>query len=190
MGLGLFNPDRIRRNQEMAHPYLVSFNVNGNRYSSDTTLIKLNSITLPFNDNHFTFKYSSVGMTQSFKNEFKYKLENYDFDWTYTGRERRYVSYAGLREGTYILKIAASNNDQIWNENAHQLKIIILPPWYRSKLAYLMYILSFLSLVFTIYYFLRRRWKLKMALILEQQEASRLKEIDTFKTKLYTNFDS
>lgn len=50
-----------------------------------------------------------------------------------------------------------------------------------------MYFLLLAAIAYTIYAFLRKRWRLQNELKKEQEEATRLKELDDFKSRLYTN---
>jgi signal transduction histidine kinase len=101
--------------------------------------------------------------------------------------KRRSVTYSHLPAGTYIFKVQGSNSLGIWNDKVRELTITILPPWYASWYAYLLYVIL-LGLGIRAYY----RYKLeqnKMAtqLQFEQNETHRVKELDKIKTDLYTN---
>ncbi|MFZ1715682.1 MAG: ATP-binding protein, partial [Saprospiraceae bacterium] len=55
--------------------------------------------------------------------------------------------YTNLPTGDYTFKVKAANSNGEWNEAGAGIKIIILPPWWRTKMAYLMYVLGLLGLV-------------------------------------------
>jgi PKD repeat protein len=70
---------------------------------------------------------------------YAYMLEGFDEGWNYVGTERK-TTYTNLDPGTYTFKVKASNNDGLWNETGTSVKIIILPPFWKTTWAYLVYI--------------------------------------------------
>jgi serine phosphatase RsbU (regulator of sigma subunit) len=68
-------------------------------------------------------------------------MEGYDTDWI-EAEDRRFASYTNLPIGSYKFKVQGSNNDGVWNEEGASYKLTILPPWYRTWLAYLIYFLA------------------------------------------------
>ncbi len=55
------------------------------------------------------------------------------------------VTYTNLDPGEYVFRVKGSNNDGIWNEAGTSIKIIILPPWWKTTWAYIFYILFIVS---------------------------------------------
>ncbi|MBP6681206.1 MAG: hypothetical protein KA166_08445, partial [Saprospiraceae bacterium] len=70
--------------------------------------------------------------------------ENYDKNWSAPSKERK-ASYTNLSPGKYIFRVKASNADGIWNEEGTSVTITLLPPWWRTWWAYLIYALIFLG---------------------------------------------
>ncbi|MBP9747062.1 MAG: response regulator, partial [Saprospiraceae bacterium] len=144
------------------------------------------SITLNHNQDVFTLEFSSLDFRAPDQIKYRYLLDGIDDDWLEIGK-RRSVTYSHLPAGTYIFKVQGSNSLGIWNDKVRELTITILPPWYASWYAYLLYAIL-LGLGIRAYY----RYKLeqnKMAtqLQFEQIETHRVKELDKIKTDLYTN---
>ena len=144
------------------------------------------SITLNHNQDVFTLEFSSLDFRAPDQIKYRYLLDGIDDDWLEIGK-RRSVTYSHLPAGTYIFKVQGSNSLGIWNDKVRELTITILPPWYASWYAYLLYAIL-LGLGIRAYY----RYKLeqnKMAtqLQFEQNETHRVKELDKIKTDLYTN---
>jgi hypothetical protein len=59
-------------------------------------------------------------------------MEGFEKDWNYTDASRRYVTYTNLDPGEYTFRVRATNNDGIWNKEGTSLKIIILPPFWKT----------------------------------------------------------
>ena len=64
-------------------------------------------------------------------------LEGLDSEWQFTKGSNNHLSYANLPVGEYVLRIKGTNSDKLWSSNEVQLKIKVLPPFFRSQLAYL-----------------------------------------------------
>jgi signal transduction histidine kinase/DNA-binding response OmpR family regulator len=69
---------------------------------------------------------------------------------------------------------------KLWNKAPLQLSLQVKPPWYRSNLAYLTYLVLFLSLAFLYY-------KITLQRKLAGQEAKRLQDLDDLKSRFITN---
>ena len=54
------------------------------------------------------------------------------------------ANYTNIRPGDYTFELNASNSDGTWNNEPFALPIIISPPWWIQKIAYLIYVLIFL----------------------------------------------
>ena len=96
-------------------------------------------ITLPYNKNSFTIEFNYIDfINYPDQKIILYKLENYDENWRKSETENRAI-YNNLKVGEYLFKVKAVNILGEWGEKT--LKIIILPPWYKTWWAYLIFIL-------------------------------------------------
>jgi signal transduction histidine kinase/ligand-binding sensor domain-containing protein/AraC-like DNA-binding protein len=137
------------------------------------------AIYLKHDQHSFSLEFVGLEFTRSRDNLYRYKLEGIDADWVFSGahREARYTSIA---PGRYRFLVIAANSDGIWSENPASIEIIISPPWWKKWWAYALFIVVGFGAAF---YFYRFQVNRKLA----QEEARRLKEIDSLKTRLYTN---
>ncbi|NNE26091.1 MAG: response regulator [Saprospiraceae bacterium] len=179
-GFNSFNPQHISSNL-IAPPQvqLLSMLVNGEPFESNTYIGETSSISLKHTQNTFTFSFASMDFISGSNSQYRVKLEGYDDDWIMKGTDNS-VRYTKVPPGKYTLQIKTANDDGIWNENPTQLGISINPPWYNTWWAY---ILSAIIVFGLLIYFYRFQVSRKLA----RQEASRLKELDEFKTKFYDN---
>lgn len=137
------------------------------------------NLSLPFNKNFLRFHFTTTSHTKEKKNKFRYILEGLDPDWN-EGSQTRNILYPGLQAGTYTFKVKAANNDGIWEQKMTTFSFTILSPWYQTWWAYTLMILVLSAIS---YYAYRFRLDRK----LQQQETFRLKELDRFKTRFYSN---
>ncbi len=152
-------------------------------------------ITLPYSKNVFSFEFAALDYTVPSKNQYAYMMEGFDKDWVKSG-SRRYVTYTNLDPGKYIFKVKGSNNDGTWNEKGASIKLIILPPfwktWWFIIIAFLV-IGGFISfvIVYRVRYLLGiERFRTKLAADLHDNIGSSLTEISILSEVISTKIDS
>ena len=145
-----------------------------------------NPLRLEFNRNTVTFTFSGLHFSQPERNQYKYKLVNNDKDWIEAGNNN-VAHYTNLPANNYEFQVYASNYEGIWDATAATYSFTVLKPWFSTNLAKLIYALIIGFIGYTIYAYLKFRWEVKTQLQLEHAETERLKKLDEFKTKLYTN---
>lgn len=179
-GVNWFNPSQISLNMVKPKTIISKLEI----FSKDEPLIQ--NSTYKYNQNTVTFTFSSLHFSQPERNLFKYKLENHDNQWQESGNINT-AHYTNLPPNDYNFKVISSNYDGLWNETPEIYSFTILKPWYLTIWANLIYGLLLLFSILFIYKYLKWRWYMKMQLSFEHEETERLKKLDKFKTKLYTN---
>lgn len=136
--------------------------------------------------NTFTLHIASLHFGLPEKNQYKYRLLNFDNDWI--GNENNSViRYSNLPPGDYEFQVTSSNYDGVWDKTPATYSFSILNPWYATNMAILFYVLLTLLLIYLIYRYFKSRWELQSKLKFEHQESERLKDLDSLKNRLYTN---
>jgi len=90
------------------------------------------------------FEFVALHYLRSEDNQYSWKLENYDEDWSPPSKARS-ASYTNLSPGKYTFRVKASNADGVWNEEGESITITINPPWWLTWWAYTIYALLFLA---------------------------------------------
>ncbi|MGJ8593218.1 MAG: hybrid sensor histidine kinase/response regulator transcription factor [Aquaticitalea sp.] len=139
-----------------------------------------------YNENTITFTFSGLHFSQPERNQYKYQLVNHDSDWVLAGNTNT-AHYTNLPPNDYTFKVMSSNYDMVWNTTPATYSFSILKPWYLTTISKIVYLLLGCLLLFSIYRYFKFRWEVKTQLQLEHAETERLKKLDEFKTKLYTN---
>ncbi|MCF8248200.1 MAG: helix-turn-helix domain-containing protein [Saprospiraceae bacterium] len=115
-----------------------------------------------------------------------YMLEGQDKNWSVPSKNNS-VTFYSLPSGNYVFRVRALNARGHWLSEEITLPLIVHPPWRATWWAYLLYALVLAAIAFSIFYFIKKRLELKTQLQFEQQEAERLKELDSFKSRVFTN---
>lgn len=132
-GLVSFNPLVVRRNTFIPPVYITAMRVQGRE-----TPFSPDGVRLPYRSN-VSFDFVALSYTSPQANRYAYKMEGIDGNWNYTS-DAHTASYAQLPPGNYVFRVRGSNNDGVWNQEEATLSVRILPPWWRTVWAYLIYI--------------------------------------------------
>jgi len=143
-------------------------------------------ITLSYNQSVFTITYAALNYTVSDRNMYSYKLEGFDNGWNYVGTERK-TTYTNLDPGSYTFRVKASNNDGLWNEEGTSLQIVILPPFWKTTWAYMVYIAIIAGILYLIYKEIKSREKLKSEVHYQRLLTEKTKELNQHKLNFFTN---
>lgn len=192
-GYNIFNPKEILSGDFIPPTYITNILVNNQPVvpGDDSgilgnTIETTSEITLSYLDKILTLEFSSLDFTAPNHNNYRYQLVGTDDTWVDAGN-RRSATFLNLQPDDYTFRVQGSNSQGIWSDKIAQLKIIVLPPWWRTWWAYIVYGLFAAFLLMRYYEFITKRTKLNQQLVFEKSEADKAKELDHLKTRLYTN---
>jgi signal transduction histidine kinase/ligand-binding sensor domain-containing protein/CheY-like chemotaxis protein len=80
---------------------------------------------------NWQFEYTALSLLAPERVRFRYRLEGYETTWTDAG-ERRTAYYTGLPPGDYLFRVAASNDDGVWNEEGAAVRFTLRPHFYET----------------------------------------------------------
>lgn len=178
-GFFTFFSDQLMNNTFTPSVLLKAVRVNQNRNDSIWNKDMVRGLTMKHDENDVEFEVAAIHFNDPSRNEYSYYMEGIDNDWSESTMQRS-VIYLSLPAGEYSFFVKASNNDGAWSQPVELASFQILPPWWANPVAYAMYIciLAFISFRF---------YKSRMIRNMAESEAQRLKEIDEFKTRFFTN---
>lgn len=192
-GLVMFNPNNIRTNTYLPSVYITGLYVNNKLVSPNdntkiltTNIRNTKSIKLKHSQSDISFDFSALNYVVSGKNNYKYKLIGYDKNWI-NHKQNSLANYTNIPHGEYTFHVIASNNSNVWNKMGAKIEVKILPPWYRTKLAYLAFLTVIFLLILSYRYFIIVQTKLESKLKMEIVEKENLNKIAKIKTKFFTN---
>ncbi|MBR5299128.1 MAG: response regulator [Bacteroidales bacterium] len=145
----------------------------------DKNITEATQITLPFKSNMFSIKFTVLEYTNPRKIMYAYKMDGFDNEWKYTERNSRIVSYTNIPSGRYKMMVKAFFEGTPDEFSYREIDIRILPPWYRTTGAYLMYISLCALMVLAFLH-----WRKRLVIQRKEMEESEIKEM---KLKMFTN---
>ena len=175
----VFDPDDLPEINERPKPYLDELLLFNKPFSLDSSLMHKKLLRLNYDQNFLTFRFGVIAYYDAEFTTLKYRLLGSHSKW-FEPAEVWQASYSNLSPGHYTFEIKAENNAGLTSEEPYRLQIQIVPPWWKTNWAYAAYILSVLGSLYVFYRFQLQR-KLAIA------ETARLREMDQFKSEMYTN---
>jgi len=127
-------------------------------WQGHSNLPKLIKGQIPFNQNTLTFYFTSNSYDEAGNNQFSYYLQGFEAEkcseWSATG----FKEYTNLAPGKYTFHVKSRNVEGITSK-ATAIAFEILPPWYRTSLAYIAYSLLGFAIGALISVEIRKRFK-------------------------------
>lgn len=173
-GIFYFNPDSIKKSifePPVIFTQLLLANntvVPGTAPLKEYTIDDTEQLTLSHEENIFTIQFAALDYTTPSDIQYAYILDGFEKNWNYVGKQRT-ATYTNLPKGDYIFKVRSTNADGVWIDNTRNLKIKILPSFWETSLAYLIYVLVLILIVFTAVYILSTIYRLKHKVVMEHQ---------------------
>src|SRR5690606_38807741 len=126
------------------------------------------AITLGHNENIFSIEFAALDFSGN--NQYAYKLEGFNDQWTYTNSANRKVTYTNLDPGTYYFRVKATNSDGVWGNNEKVLKITITPLFWKTPFAFVLYGLLAAGLLYMARSYVIEKERMRFAVVQERTE--------------------
>jgi len=195
-GFNLFKPSNIHENKNTPNLVFTDFQVfnkslavgekvNGRAILS-SSITEAPSLDLKYNANVFSIEFAALNFFNPDKVKYQYKMQGFDKGWITADGKTRKATYTNLDPGNYVFKVRAANINT-WNGKELSLRINILPPFWRTTWAYILYAVLFLGILF---YWRRKaieKLRAQFSIEKEREEAHRMHELDLMKIKFFTN---
>lgn len=115
------------------------------------------SIELSYDQNFISLEFSALNYRNPTQTRYKYRLIGIDEDWREVSVDNRNkniisqgalnVSYTNLPPGNYLFKVMASDNGWKWSGKTTDINITINAPWWKTTDAYILYAITFATLL-------------------------------------------
>lgn len=170
------------------HPFRLLVNgeeveVNDETGILDKTLEYMDKVTLKHNQSMFSIEYATSNYIPYNKDEIEFYLKGFSRTWTKT-RGQHNITYTNLNPGNYTLIVRAKDNPFVPESKLH---IEILPPFYRTTWAYLLYAICIGLISFYLIRVYNHRIKLQESLKYEKKHAEDIVHLNQAKLRFFTN---
>ncbi|MEM6807279.1 MAG: ATP-binding protein, partial [Bacteroidota bacterium] len=195
-GLLYFSPDELLKTNPAPKIALIDFRLFnqsvpiGKIYNGHIPLKEnlntTDTIHLSYLDNMVSFKFAGIEVNNPQELRYAYKLEGLHEDWIYTDATERIAHFTNLPYESLRFKVKASQSKGDWGP-IKSITLIVSPPFWKTKWAYLIWSIAFLALLFGLFKVLSLRSKFQYQLQLEKIEREKLQAINQMKLRFFTN---
>lgn len=191
-GLDIFRPEAIRASDERPNLLFTGLTINnlpiGQRldYIKELKNGEIKVIEVPYRDAVFTFEFTALDYSTPNKIAYSYYMDGWDKDWNKAGNTRA-ATYTHLNSGTYRFRVKSTDAEGRWIDKEIVLEIIVLPPWYASWWAYLIYISVAAGIIGMYLAYKQRQRKLQYEVALAKMDAEKERELNEKKLSFFTN---
>lgn len=192
-GFSWFAPANIRVNTHFPALRITGLSVlnkplggNSEFSSNNNSIHEIKRIVLPYDKSMFSVEFAALEYSFPQKIQYAYYLRGWDKTWNDTSSLRT-VSYSRLNEGRYTLEIKSTNASGIWNTKPLTIAIQVLPPWYRTWWAYLLYCSLAGLAVYAYIYYQKEKARLQFEVKLSSLKAQQEEELNEKKISFFTN---
>jgi ligand-binding sensor domain-containing protein/signal transduction histidine kinase/DNA-binding response OmpR family regulator len=158
--------------------------------SADGPLKKLigfaDQIELTHDQSVLSFEYAAMSYMAPGKIQYAYIMDGFDKTWNYVDGQRK-ATYRNLPPGTYTFKVKSTDISGNWKERTADIKVIVKPPFYRTTIAYIVYLMLLLIGVSILRSFSARAAKKKNEIKLERLKVQREQEFYNQKMEFFTS---
>ncbi|MBO6515347.1 MAG: histidine kinase [Bacteroidia bacterium] len=164
-GIIYVDPNRLKSNENSPYVHVVGIEVNDSQLNVDS------SIVMDVKQRNVTFRFNGLAYRMAGEVQFKYILEGFDQDTTFTTTNQ--ARYTNVSPGEHTFHVWARNEDGVWSSKPASVSVSV-PHKFTETLwfVFLMVVLAAAAITFTIILlFKRKRKKLR-----EDLQNSKLKQ--------------
>ncbi|MGG7663563.1 hybrid sensor histidine kinase/response regulator transcription factor [Dyadobacter sp. BHUBP1] len=192
-GFSIFDPAQVTDERTAAKVVLTDFQIFNKSIRPGTladgsqilekSISTTDRIVLEHSQNVFTIEFAALNFLHSEKNHYLYTLQGFNDQWFEADNTRR-VTYTNLDPGSYVFKVKTKEGGAV---TERRLEIRVLPPFWQTPWAYLLYFLLIACALMIARWILIERERMNFKLEQERRYAQQMHELDLMKIKFFTN---
>ncbi|TDW97587.1 two-component regulator propeller domain-containing protein [Dinghuibacter silviterrae] len=196
-GFNVFKPGNIHTDKEtpaIVFTDLQVFNKSiapGDKLHGRTilpaALPQTREVTLRYNENVFSVSFADLDYSGNQKTAYSYRLDGFNQDWLALPARQWSATYTNLDPGTYTFRVRAVPTQGVGQPREASLVIHVLPPFWKTPLAFVLYVLFIIGVLALARNILIERTRMKFRLEQERKEAQNMHELDMMKIRFFTN---
>lgn len=163
------SPEKMRKSSYVPPIVFTGLKIQG--HLTDHSIDNLEELELEPSQRNVTFQFAALDYVNPKGILYAYRLQGLEKEWNEADNNRS-ASYINLPAGKYQLQIKSTNSDGVWVDNVRTLSIHVLPTFWETYWAWLLYFILFIlftaSIVYVLFYIYRLRHRVDM----EQQLAN------------------
>lgn len=165
MGMLIVNTSKMKKSNYTPNIVFTGLKIQGR--TQQTSLENLKVLSLNPSERNLTFQFAAIDYTNPDEISYAYKLKGLEENWNYADKNRT-ANYINLPPGKYELQVRSTNGDGVWVNNIHSLSIHVLPTFWETYWAWLLYALLFVGFTLATVYILFYIYRLRHQVDIEQ----------------------
>lgn len=152
-GYVTFTPNQLENVNLTCNTFIIDCSVGnqdirslGNPALVDTSIAYADEIELTHEQDMFSFEFIALSYGNRNNINYRYILEGYEHKWHFNGTNRL-ASYTNVPSGEYLFRVQAVNENDLDCISEKTLRVVVLPPWWATWWAYLIYALLGMALL-------------------------------------------
>jgi len=178
-GFNVFSLSELQKKRSSAIPQIILTTNTNKRFVISPNKNSFEKISVRYQDFPISISLKSIQLSSPEKNLLKYRFSNQSKDWVNADGEVNLV-FQELPFDSFLIELFVAADKAPWTKNSLNLEFSVIPPLWRTKTAYIIYILAMLVLIYCVF-----KWRIRIvkarALELEQQVNERTAEISSQK---------
>ena len=145
-GILTFSPDKLETQHTNYDTRIVDFKVSNRNLRSlndcpiQESITYTDALQLKYNQSMFTIEFAALNFYNQNRVSYRYILEGYEKEWHYNGKNR-IASYTNVPPGDYVFRVETMDEANPELVSTCTLAVTILPPWWLSWWATLIYVI-------------------------------------------------
>ena len=195
-GLTVFKPENIKLNDVLPYPQITGISINNNpieigekiqgKVILEESVFETNKLRINNTAKIISFHLVAQHSAAPLKNKIAYMLEGFNDKWIEIEDGKTSITYTNLPAGDFTLRIKCANGDGLWNEETRDLRLTVLPPWYKTLWAIIIFIVVAIAIIVGVFIYLVNHEKLKQSLKYEKIDKKRIDTINQGKLQFFT----
>ncbi|MCH5599070.1 sensor histidine kinase [Niabella ginsengisoli] len=188
-GLIKFNPSSLHSSSYIPPLYITSLqhpgvNLERNKIGNIRSLLTIRHVRLKHDQSTFNLEFTALNFTDPIDIEYAYKINN--SEWYQIGNTRK-LTFTNLSTGKYTITVRSTNGTGAWMLNEKSIDITILPPFWKSSIAYLAYAIISGLILYLFFKAFSKRQKQKHQYKMDLFMLNKEKELYQSKMEFFTN---
>jgi signal transduction histidine kinase/DNA-binding response OmpR family regulator/ligand-binding sensor domain-containing protein len=141
-------------------------------------------IELKSNQDFFSISFVAIDFINGENSQYSYHLKNFSDVWldTYSNE----AQFTNIPPGDYTLEVKYNNVSQD-EDYLYSIRLVILPPWYLTTYAKIIYLLLFVGIVLGVIFYIKSKYEKRKKKINRQLEQRYKEEMYESKLRFFTN---
>jgi diguanylate cyclase (GGDEF)-like protein len=146
-GLLVVDPSMLKDGVRNVPVVVTALRVEGEPRAGAATL---SAITLSPAQRTFVLDVAALDLAASQRQQYRYKLDGLDRDWTENGTSRS-IAYSRLPPGSYVLRVGVTDRENQWSASELRLPVRVVPAVHQTTWFRALVLLLLLALIYLLY---------------------------------------